>query len=103
MKKDIVRIMSAALCSLGVSPLPDIDIEVPKVESFGDISTPAAMGLAKQLKRPPKKIAEEIIGAIKDREIFEKIEIAGPGFINFTFTGAYIRALLKDLLTVLCR
>ncbi|MFI5296432.1 MAG: arginine--tRNA ligase [Thermodesulfovibrionales bacterium] len=98
MKKDLVKILKAALESMGTAPLPEIDIEVPKTEAFGDLSTPLAMGLAKQLRRAPRKVAGEIIAAIKDRSIFEKIEIAGPGFLNFTFTREYLYVQLKKVL-----
>ncbi len=99
MKKDLVKILKAALESALEGALPDIEIEVPKNESFGDLSTPVAMGLAKQLRKAPRKVAEDIIAAIKDRSIFEKIEIAGPGFLNFTFTAEYLHSQLKKLLS----
>lgn len=98
MKKDLVGILQTALSSMGVSPLPLIEIEIPKEESFGDLSTPVAMGLAKQLKKPPRKIAEELAGAIRERGIFEKIEVAGPGFINFTFTQEFHAGCLKRVI-----
>jgi len=99
MKKDTVGILEGALRSLGIEPAPEIDVEVPRHESFGDLSSPVAMGLAKQLKKAPKKIAEEIIASMPGKEIFEKIEIAGPGFINLTFTDDYIRAALGKILS----
>ena len=98
MKKDLIAILTKALESLNLSPLPAIEIETPREESFGDLSTPLAMGLARIFKKAPKKIAEDIVDAIRDRSIFEKIEIAGPGFINFTFTGKYLSASFKELL-----
>ncbi|MEW6739500.1 MAG: arginine--tRNA ligase [Nitrospirota bacterium] len=75
-----------------------IEIEIPKEEGFGDLSTPVAMGLAKPLKKPPRKIAEDIVNSIKNKEIFEKIDIAGPGFINFTFSKRYLCDELKELI-----
>jgi arginyl-tRNA synthetase len=98
MKKDVVTILRSALELLGVSPASEIEIEVPKAETFGDLSTPVAMGLAKQLRKPPRKVAEEIIAAMRDRSIFEKIDIAGPGFLNFTFTPEYLHLQLKKIL-----
>ena len=98
MKKDLIAALTKALETLKVSPLPIIEIETPREESFGDLSTPLAMGLARTLKKAPKKIAEDIVNAIRDRSIFEKIEIAGPGFINFTFTRDYLSASFKKLL-----
>jgi arginyl-tRNA synthetase len=99
MKKDIVRIVTEALESLGVSPFPEIEVEVPRIESHGDISTPVAMGLSRQLRKAPKKIAEEIVAAIGQKDLFEKIEIAVPGFINFTFTKEYLHSSLANLLS----
>lgn len=99
MKKDLVKILRDSFESLGISPCPQIEIEIPKEESFGDVSTPVAMGMAKSLKKPPRKIAEEIVDSIKDRTIFEKIEVAGPGFINFRFTREYLYLSLKNLLS----
>ncbi len=75
-----------------------IEIEIPKEEGFGDLSTPIAMGLAKPLKKPPRKIAEDIVNSIENKEIFEKIDIAGPGFINFTFSKRYLCDELKELI-----
>ncbi|HEX8949009.1 MAG TPA: arginine--tRNA ligase [Dissulfurispiraceae bacterium] len=75
-----------------------IEVETPKDEKLGDLSTPAAMSLAKQLKKPPRKIAEDIVAGIERKDIFEKIEIAGPGFINFTFTRDFLCAELKKLI-----
>ncbi|OGW33036.1 MAG: arginine--tRNA ligase [Nitrospirae bacterium GWC2_42_7] len=99
MKKDVRNILHDSLEKLGVSPCPEIEIEIPREKFFGDLSTPVAMGLAKTLKKAPKNIAEDIINNITDRNIFEKIDIAGAGFINFTFTKKYLHALLKDLLS----
>ncbi len=79
-------------------PGRDIEIEIPKDESLGDLSTPVAMGLAKQLKKSPKKIAQEIISRIESGSIFEKVEIAGPGFINFTFTKSFLWEELRKLI-----
>ncbi len=82
-----------------------IEIETPKEESFGDLSTPIAMSLSKILKKPPRKIAEDIVNEIKGQgardkgqDIFEKIDIAGPGFINFTFTKQFLCNELKQLI-----
>ncbi|MBI5632748.1 MAG: arginine--tRNA ligase [Nitrospirae bacterium] len=98
MKKDLTAVLTNALENLRICPLPVIEIETPREESFGDVSTPLAMGLARSLKKAPKKIAEDIVNAIRDRTIFEKIEIAGPGFLNFTFTRDYLFASFNTLL-----
>jgi len=98
MKRNVVALLTEVLDALGASiPLP-IEIEVPREETFGDLSTPLAMGLSKALKKPPKKIAEDIINRLKYSSIFEKVEIAGPGFINFTFTRSYLHSSFQQLL-----
>ena len=111
MKKKLYDIIENAVKHLGIS-IPEIVIELPKEESFGDLATPAAMSLAKILKKPPRKVAEDIVNEIKKipptppllkggeggLDIFEKIEIAAPGFINFTFSKPYIYSELKSLI-----
>ena len=99
MKRDVAALLAEALDALCTSPRPPVEIEVPRDESFGDLSTPLAMGLAKALKKPPKKIAEDIVSRLKNSSILEKIEIAGPGFINFTFTKSYLHSSLQQLLS----
>ena len=98
MKKDLTRILKQALKRLGVETVSSIEIEVPRQESMGDLATTVAMSLTKSLNKPPRKIAEDIVNAIEDKAFFEKIEIAGPGFVNFTFSKEYLYSGLKDLL-----
>lgn len=98
MKRDLVKIIEQALKRLGVETVSSIEIEVPRQEGMGDLATPVAMLLTKALKKPPRKIAEDMVNAIEDKALFEKIEIAGPGFVNFTFSREYLYSGLKDLL-----
>ncbi len=75
------------------------NFDVPKLESHGDLSSNAAMLLAKKLKKKPREIAGEIIKCLDyDDNVIEKIEIAGPGFINFFFTSAFIASVASDIL-----
>lgn len=64
---------------------------------FGDYQSNCAMGLAKKLKRKPRDLAEQIIEAIDLGDVCEKVEIAGPGFINLTFSGAFLAEQLSSL------
>ncbi|MBM4146692.1 MAG: arginine--tRNA ligase [Nitrospira sp.] len=98
MKKDLVKIIEASLRKLGLDTMPPIEFEVPPQESMGDLATPVAMTLSKILKKPPRKIAEEIAASVKDEPVMEKIDIAGPGFINFTFSRTYLYSEIKQLL-----
>lgn len=98
MKKALERALNASLKTLGIEPPPQIEIEVPREESFGDMSTPLAMSLAKTLKRPPRDIALDIVKNIPDEGVFEKIEVADPGFINLTVRTDFLHSSLKSLL-----
>jgi arginyl-tRNA synthetase len=98
MKKDLVRILEGALKKLGWLEESPIEVEVPRQEAMGDLATTVAMSLAKAQKKPPRKIAEELVAAIEERDLFEKIDIAGPGFINFTFSRKYLYSMAHELL-----
>lgn len=69
----------------------------PDKESFGDITTNVALVLSKNLKKSPRDIAQEIVKDFK-YEFIEKIEIAGPGFINFTLSLNCFEKILNELL-----
>ena len=65
----------------------DFDIVLTRPEpQFGDITTNVAMQLAKPLSKNPREIALEITDALKQTGQFEKVEVAGPGFINITLS-----------------
>ncbi|OHE60331.1 MAG: arginine--tRNA ligase [Thermodesulfovibrio sp. RBG_19FT_COMBO_42_12] len=98
MKKEIIKIIKDSLKALGIESIPSIEVEVPPNESMGDLAMPVALSLAAILKKPPRKIAEDIVDSIKNKTFFEKIDIAGPGFINFTFSKEYLYSELKKLI-----
>ena len=62
--------------------LPRIVIEQPPKVELGEYALPLAFELAKKLRKPPRKIAEEIVAGIGPIEGFEKLELAGAGYIN---------------------
>lgn len=99
MKNEVIKAVRKALESLNLENIPDIEVEIPKDESHGDVATTIALNLAKPLKKAPKKIAEDILIRLKEAPgPFEKIEIAGPGFINFTYKKEYYIKRLEELL-----
>ncbi len=67
--------------------IPDMDIEAPRHASHGDLSTNVAMVSAAVQKTAPRKIAETLIPFIETGSMIERIEVAGPGFINFFLSG----------------
>jgi arginyl-tRNA synthetase len=62
--------------------LPKIVIEQPPRVELGEYALPVAFELAKKLRKPPRKIAEEIVAGIGPIDGFEKLELAGAGYIN---------------------
>jgi arginyl-tRNA synthetase len=74
--------------------LPRIVVEQPPRVELGEYALPLAFELAKQLRKPPRKIAEEIIAALGPLEGFEKFVLAGAGYINARVNRAYVAAAL---------
>src|SRR5437867_123966 len=69
--------------------------EQPRQPEFGELAIPVAFALAKQLKKAPRKIAEEVVDAMGPIPGISKMEVAGNGYINVRFDrGAYAAALL---------
>ena len=76
-----------------------IELAVPRDPSHGDWTTNLAMGLAREAKRPPRAIAEALAAALPlDRSMFEAVEIAGPGFLNFRYAPAFLCGLPARIL-----
>ena len=76
----------------------NIEVEVsltrPRPE-FGDFATNIAMQLAGKLSKNPREIADELLGELSKNEIFETIEIAGPGFLNLRVSAKKLEKLLS--------
>ncbi len=70
--------------SLDSAQMPEFALELPGQPEHGDFATNAAMLLAKAERKAPRKIAEALVAALGDGGgLWTKVEIAGPGFINF--------------------
>ncbi|MFJ7639614.1 arginine--tRNA ligase [Peribacillus sp. NPDC097224] len=79
--------------------VPQVVLELPKDKTHGDYSTNMAMQLTKIAKKAPKMIAEAIIENFdQSKASIEKIEIAGPGFINFYMDNSYLTELVPVIL-----
>lgn len=63
-----------------------------------DFQANLAMSLGKALKRPPRDVAQALLGALEVEDLCEKVEIAGPGFINLTLKNSYLSGLLAATL-----
>lgn len=79
--------------------LPTIVLEKPKDKAHGDYATNIAMQLAKIAKKAPRQIAEQLIAALdQSKASITKVEIAGPGFINFFIDNNYLTRLIPVIL-----
>ncbi|ALZ64365.1 arginine--tRNA ligase [Bacillus cereus] len=78
--------------------IPNVVLESPKDKTNGDFSTNMAMQLARVAKKAPRMIAEELVANFdKAKASIEKIEIAGPGFINFYMDNSYLTDLIPTI------
>ena len=98
MKNQVVKLVSQALEQLAADAvIPRADLPVPLIERtrdtrHGDFACNIAMVLAKIARVRPRELAEKLVAALPRNQLVEKVEIAGPGFINFHLTAdAYHR------------
>lgn len=78
--------------------IPQFNIEKPANKANGDYSTNVALAGAKAFKKAPRMIAEAISNCLElDGTVFEKVEIAGPGFMNFYLSQKFYTDVLRDI------
>ncbi|MBN3553789.1 arginine--tRNA ligase [Fictibacillus nanhaiensis] len=79
--------------------LPAVVLEVPKDKANGDFATNMAMQLARVAKKAPRMIADDLVANFdKSKASIAKVEIAGPGFINFYMDNSYLTELVPTVL-----
>ncbi|WP_047983817.1 arginine--tRNA ligase [Ornithinibacillus californiensis] len=79
--------------------MPDVILEKPKDKSHGDFATNIAMQLARIAKKAPRQIAEDIVANLDaSKASVEKVDIAGPGFINFFMKNDFLTDLIPTIL-----
>jgi arginyl-tRNA synthetase len=92
------KIIKAALDTLDY-PHPTFTFEIPKIETHGDLSVNLAMQLAGELKQKPRQIAQNIVNNLTfDSTYIARVEIAGPGFINFFYAPSYLQNFVQEIL-----
>ncbi len=78
--------------------IPDFIVEIPANKANGDYSSNAAMAGARAFKKAPRMIAESIVNHIDLTDtVFDRVEIAGPGFLNFFLSQKYYSEIIKDV------
>ena len=106
-KQDIAVLLDGALeravesgALPAASELPDFVVEIPADTSHGDFASNIAMACARPFKCAPRKIAEAICAALDlTGTVFERVEIAGPGFINFFLSPRWFADVVKSVLS----
>jgi len=73
---------------------PRIELAIPRDPAHGDWTTNLALLLARDLRLKPRALAEELAARFpRDPDLFEPVEVAGPGFLNFRYAPAFLAAL----------
>ena len=92
LREVLARAVEKTAKAEGLNPdeLPPIVLEPPRQREFGDLSSNIAMVWARSAKRPPRSIAEAVLKNLEDPDgILARQEIAGPGFLNFSFAPKF--------------
>ena len=94
----IVSALTAVLSEMGAEP-GEIQLERPRDPDHGDFASNVAMTMARQLKKAPRQIAEEIASRLDlDAAGVTAVEIAGPGFLNFRLSSGSVAEALRAAL-----
>jgi len=98
-KSHLTELLTRALTKVAPQqPGSLISLERPKQAQHGDFSCPAAMQLARALKRNPRELALELVAALPPSEWLERAEVAGSGFINLRVRPAAKQQIVKTIL-----
>jgi arginyl-tRNA synthetase len=84
--------------ALDLDAVPEIPIERSRAGEHGDYASPVAMGLARRARKSPREIAELIVSRLQASTEIASVEVAGPGFINFTIAESARASLLDEIL-----
>jgi arginyl-tRNA synthetase len=97
MQEKLKKAITEALGKVGISTEPQkISLEHPSEIKNGDYASGVALAFAKQSGKNPRALAEEIVAALSTVDGVAKIEIAGPGFINFYLASNEIASAIND-------
>ncbi len=100
LKKMLQDATNAAIAAgeLPQAEIAEFIVEKPSNKANGDFSSNIAMACAKSFKKAPRAIAQSIADHLDlSGTVFERMEIAGPGFLNFFLSGEYYSSILRDI------
>ncbi|HHW02271.1 MAG TPA: arginine--tRNA ligase [Thermoanaerobacterales bacterium] len=102
LKDRIIRALKKAIDEkvIVAETIPDFYLEVPQDPGHGDFAANIAMLMAREAKMPPRKIGELIAANIDTSDTpVDRVEVAGPGFINFYLKPTWANVVIFDILT----
>jgi arginyl-tRNA synthetase len=99
---DLARALAADAAGASGVDDPSAPLVPPARPEHGDIASPVAMGVAKRAGRPPREIAEQIAARLQGRDelrtVIERVEVGGPGFLNFTLQPGWFVGAVRQIL-----
>ena len=94
----LIDALARAARQLGASPVPEFRVEAPRDPAHGDAATNLALILAPLLGRKPRDVAQQLLQALElPPGYVKRVEIAGPGFINFFLAEAQLAGVLDEI------
>ncbi len=101
-KQELLQALQSALAQLAPQSTPAAAFESPRQAAHGDLAVTQAMALARELKRKPREIAEQLRALLQAEPAVQRwvqaLEIAGPGFINLRLADAAKQAVVGEVL-----
>ncbi|HSJ50115.1 MAG TPA: arginine--tRNA ligase [Actinomycetota bacterium] len=94
--EELLRLALEASGILVDGPLPEIEVEKPRVKEHGDFSTNLALALAARVGIPPREVAEALRDAMPPSDLIREAEVAGPGFLNLRLTSSWLHDALRE-------
>jgi len=97
-KKEIEELLKDSLNKIKIDFDGEINLDHPQDLKNGDFTTNIAMVLAGKESKNPREVAQEILNSLEESQNIEKVEIAGPGYLNFFLSKSfYLDNLNQDL------
>ena len=98
--QELVEGALRALCDEGeftLESLPQVVVERARDPRHGDFATPVALSLARVLRRKPRDIAERLAERLSEMSRIGRVEVAGPGFVNFHLSATALQGVVREV------
>ena len=99
LQERVVALFKTALQSVAPGSTQAVVLDKPRQADHGDFASTLALQLTKSLQRPPRELAQALLQALPTSPLIEKVELAGPGFINVYLTAAAKQGVVHDVLS----